>query len=136
LTELDKILPRVRNYNVSVVEEGDHVVFLHKVVPGGADRSYGVHVAKLAGMPRSIINRANEILKDLESQGSDFDLRRRSKIKKSEHEEKIEQTGQMALFTTEPHPVIEELRRMRVEEMSPLDAMTKLYELQRMAKHS
>jgi DNA mismatch repair protein MutS len=133
LTELDKILPRVRNYNVSVLEEGDGVVFLHKVVPGGADRSYGVHVAKLAGMPKPVIKRANEILRELEAQGSDFELRKRIK---SEREEKAESAGQMALFSTEPPPVVEELLRLRVEEMSPLDAMTKLYELQRLARQS
>jgi DNA mismatch repair protein MutS len=130
LTELEKILPRVRNYNVSVLEEGDGVVFLHKVVPGGADRSYGVHVAKLAGMPKAVVNRANEILKELEAQGSDFDLRRRGKRK----EEPEKDSGQLTLFSTEPHPVIEELRHLRIEEMSPIDAMTKLYELQRMAR--
>jgi DNA mismatch repair protein MutS len=130
LTELDKILPRVRNYNVSVLEEGDGVVFLHKVVPGGADRSYGVHVAKLAGMPKAVVNRANEILKELEAQGSDFDLRRRGKRK----DEPDKDTAQLTLFSTEPHPVIEELRGLRIEEMSPIDAMTKLYELQRMAR--
>jgi DNA mismatch repair protein MutS len=128
LTELDKILPRVRNYNVSVAEDGEGVVFLHKVVPGGADRSYGVHVAKLAGMPKAVINRANEILKELEDQGADFEVRKRGK-KASE-----EESPQLPLFDTEPHPALEELRRLRVEEMSPLDAMTKLYELQRLAR--
>src|SRR6185436_19620041 len=75
LTELEKILPRVRNFNVSVVEEGDHVVFLHRVVPGGADRSYGIYVAQLAGMPKPLIKRAKEILRDLEEQSSDFELK-------------------------------------------------------------
>jgi len=132
LTELDKILPRVRNYNVSVMDEGDHqVVFLHKVVPGGADRSYGVHVAKLAGMPKAVVNRANEILKDLEAQGADFELRHGKPVRKPS---KAEQAGQMTLIPPEVHPAVEELRRLRVEEMSPLDAMTKLYELQRLAK--
>ncbi len=129
LTELEKILPRVRNYNVSVMEEGDGVVFLHKVVPGGSDRSYGVHVAKLAGMPKAIIKRANEILKELEAQGSDFELRERQKTKE-------ERAGQLGLFNNDGHPALEELRRLRVEEMSPLDAMTKLYELQRLARQA
>src|SRR6185437_5078643 len=66
LTELEKILPRVRNCRVDVLEEGDSVVFLHRVVRGGADRSYGIHVAQLAGMPRSVVRRAREILQDLE----------------------------------------------------------------------
>ncbi len=133
LTELEKILPRVRNYNVAVTEDGESVVFLHKVVPGGADRSYGVHVAKLAGMPKAIINRANEILKELEAQGADFELTRRGKGKKADQDDGTEQ---LALFNTAPNPALVELRRLRVEEMSPLDAMTKLYELQRLAKES
>ncbi|MEP7287427.1 MAG: DNA mismatch repair protein MutS [Chloroflexota bacterium] len=129
LTELEKILPRVRNYNVSVIEEGDHVVFLHKVVPGGADRSYGVHVARLAGMPKTLVNRANEILKQLEAEGSDFALQR-----KNAKAGKPDQPEQLSLISNEPHPAVELLRGLRIEEMSPLDAMTKLYELQRLAK--
>jgi DNA mismatch repair protein MutS len=82
-------------------------------------------------MPKAVVNRANEILKELEAQGSDFDLRRRGKRK----DEPEKDSGQLALFSTEPHPVIEELRHLRIEEMSPIDAMTKLYELQRMARH-
>jgi DNA mismatch repair protein MutS len=131
LTELEKILPRVRNYNVSVMEEGDHVVFLHKVISGGADRSYGVHVARLAGMPKALVNRANEILHDLETQGSDFEIKRRGgKPAKNSPEA----AGQLPLLPPEPSPVIDMLKSMRIEEMSPLDAMTKLYELQRLAK--
>jgi DNA mismatch repair protein MutS len=114
---------------VSVMEEGDHVVFLHKVVPGGADRSYGVHVARLAGMPKSLVTRANEILKDLEAQSSDFALRRKGGKRSDPN-----QGDQLSLLPMEPNPVVEALKSIRVEEMSPLDAMTKLYELQRMAK--
>ena len=66
LTQLAEVLPRVRNYNVSVVEEDGDVVFLHRIVPGGADRSYGVYVARLAGMPSAVINRAWEVLTELE----------------------------------------------------------------------
>ncbi len=66
LTGLADLLPLVANYNVDVAEEGDRVTFLHKIVPGGADRSYGIHVAQLAGLPRDVIIRANEILLDLE----------------------------------------------------------------------
>src|SRR5258706_10995052 len=102
LTELDKILPRVRNYNVSVLEEGDGVVFLHKVVPGGADRSYGVHVAKLAGMPKVLVNRANEILKELETQGSDFELRK-AVSKGTPKEVKAQDAGQLSFVQPEPN---------------------------------
>lgn len=125
LTELEAILPRVRNYNVSVVEDGERVVFLHKVVPGGADRSYGIHVAQLAGMPRALIKRAQEILRELEMQGSNFELQPPTPTEKPD---------QLPLFETVTHPAVETLRGLRIEEMSPLDAMTKLYELQRLAR--
>ncbi len=124
LTELERYLPRVRNLNMAVAEEGDQVIFLHKVVPGGADRSYGVHVAQLAGMPRAVVNRANEILSELEEM-------------QSEHRERVRQrfrsaARQLALFSTEPHPVIDALQETTVEELSPLEAINKLYELKRM----
>jgi DNA mismatch repair protein MutS len=123
LTELEKILPRVRNYNVAVAEDGDHVVFLHKLIPGGADRSYGVHVAQLAGMPKSVVARANEILKDLEQNGSDFELKRRRKQKPLPGFDQV-------------HPAVETLQQIKVEELSPMEAMMKLYELQRMAREA
>jgi len=126
LTELANILPRVRNYNVAVAEEGDQVIFLHKVVPGGANRSYGVHVAQLAGIPKAVINRANEILQELEEAGSDFSLKRKAPEPKG--------PVQLAMFPTQPHPVIEELRKLAVDELSPLDAITKLYELKRLSQ--
>jgi DNA mismatch repair protein MutS len=124
LTELANILPRVRNYNVAVAEEGDNVVFLHKVLPGGANRSYGIHVAQLAGIPKAVINRANEILEELEAAGSDFSLRRK------------EGGGptQLALFSLEPPAAIKELRDLKVDELTPLDAITRLYELKRLAE--
>jgi DNA mismatch repair protein MutS len=121
LTELEKILPRVRNFNVAAAEEDDHIVFLHKVIPGGADRSYGVHVAQLAGMPRSLVARAHEILKDLETNGSDFENKRRRKQKALPGLE-------------EPNPVAEAVLQIKVDELSPMEAMMKLYELQRLAR--
>jgi DNA mismatch repair protein MutS len=126
LTEMERYLPRVRNLNIAVAEEGDQVVFLHKVIPGGADRSYGIHVAQLAGMPRSVVNRANEILAELENV-------------QNEHRERVRQqfrsaARQLALFSTGPHPVIETLQGLKVEELSPLEAINKLYELRRMVE--
>jgi DNA mismatch repair protein MutS len=121
LTELEKILPHVRNYNVAVAEEGDGIVFLHKLIPGGADRSYGVHVAQLAGMPRALVSRAREILKDLETTGSDFEVKRRK--------------GQKTLpGLIPPHPTLEAIRAIKIDELSPMEAMMKLYELQRLAR--
>jgi DNA mismatch repair protein MutS len=124
LTELERYLPRVRNLNMAVAEEGDRVVFLHKVIPGGADRSYGVHVAQLAGMPRAVINRANEILTQLEELQAEQRERVRQQFRSA--------ARQLALFSTAPHPVIEALKELEVEELSPLEAINKLYELKRM----
>ena len=123
LTDLANILPLVRNYNVAVAEEGDHVVFLRKVVPGGADKSYGIHVAQLAGLPRSVVHRAEEILALLERDAS------RSPVKARRPTEVL----QLPLFAT-TNPVVEELKELDVTQMTPLEAITKLYELQKRAK--
>lgn len=122
LTELEHILPHVRNYNVTVAEEGDEVVFLHRVMPGGADQSYGIHVARLAGVPKSVVNRANEILKQLEAQASSFQQRRHEK----------DSRYQISLFDDRRHPVLEALQKIEIESISPIDAITTLYELKRM----
>ena len=124
LTELAEILPHVRNYNVAVTEEGDKVIFQHKIVPGSADRSYGIHVAQLAGIPRVVINRATEILSELEDH---YDWR--------EKRQRVREVAvqQLPLFSTEPHPVVEDIRQLKIDEMSPLEAISKLYQLQRRA---
>ncbi|NWG15338.1 MAG: DNA mismatch repair protein MutS [Chloroflexi bacterium] len=132
LTELPNILPRTRNFNVAVSEEGDDVVFLHRVIPGGADRSYGVHVAQLAGMPRPVVERARELLHHLEAQGSDFKLPAAKPEAITQQQRKREQAGQLRLF--EPaNPALEALRKLEIDNLSPLEALTKLYELKRMA---
>ena len=110
----------MRNYNLGVIEEGDHVVFLHKVEPGGADRSYGIHVAQMAGVPKPVIHRAEEMLAQLES--GEF---RPGTPAPEPH--------QPALFATE-HPAVGELRALDVSQMTPLEAINTLYELQRKAK--
>lgn len=121
LTALPDVLPRVRNYNVAVTERGDDVVFLHKVIAGGADRSYGVHVAQLAGMPRPVVERAKELLGQLERGGSDFQVRMPS------------QPQQMSLFKASENPAVTLLKSLSVDELSPIEALTKLYELKRIA---
>jgi DNA mismatch repair protein MutS len=98
-------------------------VFLHRLMPGGANRSYGIHVAQLAGIPKAVINRANEILEELEAAGSDFRLEKR---------EKPEGTVQLSFFQTDPDPVVKALKALKIDEMTPLDALTKLYELKRL----
>jgi DNA mismatch repair protein MutS len=126
LTELAKVLPRVRNFNVAVAEEGDRVVFLRRIVPGGADRSYGIHVAQLAGLPRSVIHRAEEVLENLEKDEKGRGRRERLRQEMA--------AAQLSMFPSGPHPVVEELQKLDVDSLSPLEALTKLYELQEKAK--
>ncbi|MCB9418913.1 MAG: DNA mismatch repair protein MutS [Ardenticatenaceae bacterium] len=120
LVGLADMLPMVTNYNIAVTEEGDDVVFLHQIVPGGADRSYGIHVAQLAGLPRDVINRANEILKELE----------RHAPTTSVEPSRFTSTQQMALFP-ETSPILEELEKLDVNSLTPLEAINKLYEWKR-----
>ncbi len=125
LTALADLLPRVRNERMDVLEEGDRVVFLRRVVPGGADRSYGIHVAQLAGMPRAVVRRAGEVLAELESGGKTAAGRGRGPRQAAPA---APPTIQLSLFGV-PDPVVEELRALDVESLSPLEAITKLYEL-------
>ena len=134
LTELPNILPRARNFNVAVTESGDEVVFLHKVIPGGADRSYGVHVAQLAGLPRPVVERARELLRQLEEQGSDFELHP-GRSARPPARGRSPQPGQIGLFGADApplNPAVTALRALEVDSMSPIEALTKLYELKRM----
>jgi DNA mismatch repair protein MutS len=121
LVDLSDILPRVKNFNVAVAEEGGKVIFLHKIVPGGTDRSYGIHVAQLAGLPRSVIARAQEVLNELEAHPS-------KKGKVSRHKASL----QIPLFSKDS-VLADEIDRLDIDSMSPLEAITKLYELKRIA---
>ncbi|MCL4534886.1 MAG: DNA mismatch repair protein MutS, partial [Bacteroidetes bacterium] len=118
LTELEGLLPRVRNLRMDVLEEGDRVVFLHRVVPGGADRSYGIHVAQLAGVPAPVIRRARQILLQLEANGA--------------------QPAEAPAPGELPEPahagLVAELRDLDVAAMTPLQAIAKLGELQKRAR--
>jgi DNA mismatch repair protein MutS len=116
---------------MDVLEEGDRVVFLRPIVPGGADRSYGIHVAGIAGMPRAVVRRAREILDELEQSAPGSDLvHRRATMRTSPPA--ATDSFQLTLFG-EPHPVVEELKALDIEALSPLEAITKLFELQREA---
>ena len=122
------MLPRVQCMNVAVSEEEGHIIFLHTIVPGGADKSYGVHVAQLAGIPRPVIHRAEEILAELEQNG-DAKARR-----KAMQEIPAPTVMQMTLFAAEPNPLIEELKQLAIDELTPIEAIGKLYELQQKAR--
>jgi DNA mismatch repair protein MutS len=118
LTQLADLLPGVTNYNVAVSEADGEVVFLHKIVPGGADRSYGIHVAQLAGLPNPVIQRAGEILQQLQI----------SSGKAVKIEKHIPQ--QMNLFP-ETNPLLDELRKLDINSLSPIEAINRLYEWQK-----
>ncbi len=128
LVEVAQLLPRIRPMNVAVTEEAGEVVFLRKIVPGGADRSYGIHVAQLAGIPRPVIHRAEEILEELEHK-EDAKARR-----KAMRDMTMPAAWQMTLFASEPHPLIEEIKNLAIDELTPIEAISKLYELQQKAK--
>ncbi|MDY6912253.1 MAG: DNA mismatch repair protein MutS, partial [Chloroflexota bacterium] len=130
LVELADLLPRVANCNVAVTEDGGKVVFLRKIIPGGADRSYGIHVAQLAGLPRSVVLRAQEVLKNLEEDAS----RKESlTVKRKRPAAKKPATEQISFLGTTP-PVLEELQNMDIDSLTPLEAITRLYELQQKAR--
>jgi DNA mismatch repair protein MutS len=131
LTELASFLPRVRNYNVAVTEEQGRVVFLHRILPGGADRSYGIHVAQLAGLPRSVIVRAREVLAELEA------LRQvalhggqpgQASRMPAGAPRRAESLAQLPLFARDDG-LRRDLSELDMDGMTPLEAMTKLYEL-------
>jgi DNA mismatch repair protein MutS len=120
LVGLSDLLPLVVNYNVAVSEEGGEVAFLHQIVAGGADRSYGIHVAQLAGLPRDVISRANEILAELEAHAPTTSIT-------PSH---LRPAQQAALFP-EASPFLEELTALDVTTMTPLEAINKLFEWKR-----
>jgi DNA mismatch repair protein MutS len=128
LVELAEYLPRVKNCNVAVTEEGGKVVFLRKVIPGGADRSYGIHVAQLAGLPRSVLHRAEEVLAQLEEGRHQQIPERRGRRGRASQPA----SPQIPLFGQKP-PVIDELLQLDLDSLSPLEALNKLYELRKKA---
>ena len=128
LVELANFLPRVRNYNIAVSEEGGKVVFLRKIVPGGADKSYGIHVAQLAGLPKAVVHRAEEVLSELESNG---DVKAVPGVQPRSRQKAPRE--QLPLFG-QKSPITDEILKLDISSMTPLEAITKLYELQRKAK--
>jgi DNA mismatch repair protein MutS len=133
LTALDQVLPRVHNYHMAAIEQEGQVVFLHELRAGGADRSYGIHVAELAGIPQAVIRRASELLAELEGQAA-----RTPKPKPAPAPALPDvgpaANGQLSLFDMAPNPVVTYLRTLDINALTPMDAMMKLYELQKLAK--
>ena len=139
LTELEGKLDSVNNYCIAVKEKGDDIVFLRKIVKGGADRSYGIQVAKLAGLPDSVIERAKEIAEqllanDITDTVKNISVDNGHKHKK-EHLDEVDMT-QISLFdTVKDDDIIDELRNIDIGNMTPLDALNKLYQLQNKVKN-
>ena len=148
LVELASKYKRAKNYNVAVHEDGQKVTFLRKVVPGGADQSYGIHVARLAGLPQVVITRAQQILEVLEQHNLSVEADgatgqppkahptlpkpRRRVSRKTIQSDSL----QMALFTPKTHPLVEEIRRLELTQVTPLDAVNILYDLKAKAEES
>ncbi len=140
LTELEGKLSGVNNYCIAVKEKGDDIVFLRKIVKGGADKSYGIQVAKLAGLPDTVIERAKEIVNELIANDITEVVRNISvdtsaKKRRKEHLDEVD-LSQMSLFDTiSDDNIIDELRNVDIGNMTPLDALNKLYELQNKVKN-
>ena len=121
LNELEKNLPGAKNFRVAVKEQGEHIIWLRKIMPGGTDKSYGIQVARLAGVPDTVLRRASEVLKDLEAKGKGSKTTVISKSAKV----------QLTLFEAERHPVIDQLEELDLSVLSPIEALNVLYQLQK-----
>ncbi|KGK98471.1 DNA mismatch repair protein MutS [Methanococcoides methylutens] len=135
LTNISSDLKRVKNYHIAVKEDGDDLVFLRKIVPGATDKSYGIHVARLAGVPHKVTQRAREILQDIEDESS---ISKESSSKGGKKRRSAQYT-QLMLFDpegstpVEKDPMVEEIKELDVNNMTPMDALNKLCELQKRA---
>ena len=122
LTELEDSLPGTVNYNIAIKTRGEDIIFLRKIIPGGADRSYGIEVAKLAGLPDKVVHRAKKVLKELETEnGVQYTAPRK-------------ETEQVSLDAIGEGEVLDAIRRCQVETLTPIEAMTLLYELKQKLK--
>ena len=142
LTELEGKISNVNNYCIAVKEKGDDIVFLRKIVKGGADKSYGIQVAKLAGVPDLVIERAKEIVEELSDEDvtakvSEIAVRERNEKKKPKAKKYDEvDIAQMSLFdTVKDDDVLEELKSLDVGNMTPIDALNTIYRLQNKLKN-
>jgi DNA mismatch repair protein MutS len=124
LNELEKTLPGAKNFRVAVKEQGEHIIWLRKIMPGGTDKSYGIQVARLAGIPDIVLRRASDILKGLESKNKGGSAPVISKSAKL----------QLTLFEAERHPAVEKLDELDLAVLSPIEALNVLYELQKSVK--
>jgi DNA mismatch repair protein MutS len=136
LTDLSRFKPRVKNFNIAVKEWNETIIFLRKLVEGATNRSYGIQVARLAGVPASIIRRAKKVLATIENESEGLN---RSLGKSLSPETKVEPSRpkkpvQLSLFKKPAHPVIQRLQNIDISAMTPLEAMNLLNELKEQAK--
>ena len=122
LSTMEDKLPNVKNYNIAVKKRGDQMIFLRKIVPGATDDSYGVEVAKLAGLPNAVINRAREILEELETEGGI--VRTAAPI--------VQDDDQLSMLDLKNQQVCDALSALTVETLTPIEAMNELYKLKKM----
>ncbi|MFN3649081.1 MAG: DNA mismatch repair protein MutS [Armatimonadota bacterium] len=130
LNDLAERLPGVKNYRAAVKEDGHHIVWLRKIVPGGTDKSYGIQVGRLAGLPDAVIERAREVLRDLESSSSGVNGGLPSAG--AQVQPRAERV-QLSLFEAAENPAVEELRKLDLSTTTPIEALTILYQLQKKA---
>ena len=123
LSAIEDELPNVKNYNIAVKKRGDKMIFLRKIIPGATDDSYGVDVANLAGLPSSVITRARQILKELESQQPRQDI---------SHKVSAEPDEQISMMDISSQQITDALRKLEVETLTPIEAMNELYKLKKL----
>ena len=129
LTELALLFSGIKNFNIAVKEWGDEIIFLRKIVEGGTDKSYGIHVARLAGIPREVIQRARIILNNLEA--ATLDVNGKPKFAPLKTAQNNKQPAQLKFFLSKQDMVIEEIKKLETSRMSPLEALNKLDELKK-----
>ncbi len=140
LTELEGKMNNVNNYCIAVKEKGDDIIFLRKIIKGGADRSYGIQVAKLAGVPDMVIDRAKEIVEqlsdnDITAKVQSIPVDTKGEKKKPKHYDDVD-LGQMSLFdTVKDEDIVNELKEIDISNLTPLDALNTLYRLQNKLKN-
>ena len=133
LTELEGKLDNVNNYCIAVKEKGDDIVFLRKIIKGGADKSYGIQVAKLAGLPDSVVERAKVIVNNLLENDITGIVKN---ISVETIQPQITEVRQLSLFDNDDtNEVLDEIKNLDLANLTPIEALNKLYELQKKAKN-
>jgi DNA mismatch repair protein MutS len=129
LTEMAVVKPRIKNFNIAVKEWADRIIFLRKLVPGGTNRSYGIQVARIAGLPEDVLRRAKEILDNLETR--EWDGTGRPRLARTKEKRAAKEMVQMSLFAARESELMERIRAVDIQTMTPLEAMVELDRLKR-----